>query len=167
MLRLGHVDIALIFRHADTPLEEEEEEEEGLRLTHLLDDPLYLISDQPHQRLQDHCDSAWVGGCERCRAATVTACDAPASHHASPTPATTRLSPSRWWPPEWVSPYSTDSPCMHTGRRASTPHRSPTTPARSTPPHTATRQTHPPPASTTYETSPSSGSANRTFRNDS
>jgi DNA-binding transcriptional LysR family regulator len=70
MLRAGHVDIALIFRHADTPLEQE-----GFRLTHLLDDPLYLVSDQPDQRLEDHRDSAWVGGCERCRAATITACD--------------------------------------------------------------------------------------------
>jgi DNA-binding transcriptional LysR family regulator len=70
MLRSGHVDIALIFRHTDTPLEEG-----GIRLTHLLDDPLYLVSDQPHQRLEDHRDSAWVGGCERCRAATVTACE--------------------------------------------------------------------------------------------
>ena len=51
------------------------DEEEGFRLTHLLDDPLYLISDQPDQRLEDHRDSAWVGGCERCRAATITACE--------------------------------------------------------------------------------------------
>jgi DNA-binding transcriptional LysR family regulator len=71
MLRSGHVDIALIFRNADTP----PDEQEGFRLTHLLDDPLYLISDQPHQRLEDHRDSAWVGGCERCRAATITACE--------------------------------------------------------------------------------------------
>lgn len=71
MLRSGHVDIALIFRQGDTPPEEEE-----FRLTHLLDDPLYLVSDQPHQRLEDHRDSAWVGGCERCRAATITACEA-------------------------------------------------------------------------------------------
>jgi DNA-binding transcriptional LysR family regulator len=70
MLRAGHVDIALIFRHADTPLEED-----GIRLTHLLDDPLYLISDRPHPRLEDHRDSAWVGGCERCRAATIAACE--------------------------------------------------------------------------------------------
>jgi DNA-binding transcriptional LysR family regulator len=70
MLRSGHVDIALIFRDADAPLGEE-----GLRLTHLLDDPLYLVSDQPDQRLEDHRDSAWVGGCERCLAATVRACE--------------------------------------------------------------------------------------------
>src|SRR6266487_1526599 len=70
MLRSGHVDIALIFRDADTPLEEE-----GFRLTHLLDDPLYLVTNRSHQRLEDHRDSAWVGGCERCRAATITACE--------------------------------------------------------------------------------------------
>ncbi len=70
MLRSGHVDIALIFRHDETPLEED-----GIRLTHLLDDPLYLLSGQPDQRLEDHRDSAWVGGCERCRAATITACE--------------------------------------------------------------------------------------------
>ncbi|WP_419999896.1 LysR family transcriptional regulator [Streptomyces boninensis] len=70
MLRSGHVDIALIFRHTETPLEEE-----GFRLTHLMDDSLHLVSDQPRQRLEQHRDSAWVGGCERCRAATITACE--------------------------------------------------------------------------------------------
>jgi DNA-binding transcriptional LysR family regulator len=72
MLRSGEVDIALIFRDADTP---PKEEEEGFRLTHLLDDPLYLVSDRPEQRVEDHRDSAWVGGCDRCRAATITACE--------------------------------------------------------------------------------------------
>lgn len=70
LLRAGQVDLALIFRHADSPLEED-----GIRLTHLLDDPIYLVSDRPDQRLEDHRDSAWVGGCERCRAATVAACE--------------------------------------------------------------------------------------------
>jgi molybdate transport repressor ModE-like protein len=70
MLRAGQVDVALIFRHADTP----PDEADGFRLTHLLDDPLYFVSDRPDQRLEDHRDSAWVGGCERCRAATITAC---------------------------------------------------------------------------------------------
>ena len=69
MLRSGHVDIAVIFRDTDTSFEDD-----GVRLTHLLDDPLYFVSDQPHQRLEDHRDSAWVGGCDRCRAATINAC---------------------------------------------------------------------------------------------
>ncbi|MBE1485867.1 LysR family transcriptional regulator [Plantactinospora soyae] len=71
MLRAGDVDIALIFRNADTP----PDEADGFRLTHLLDDPLYLVSDRPDQRLEDHRNSAWVGGCDRCRAATITACE--------------------------------------------------------------------------------------------
>jgi DNA-binding transcriptional LysR family regulator len=70
MLRAGHVDVALVFRHAETA-----DEEEGFRLTHLLDDPLYLLSQEPDQRLEDHRDTAWVGGCERCRAAMITLCE--------------------------------------------------------------------------------------------
>ena len=70
MLRAGQADIALIFRHPDTP-----QEDEGFRLTHLLDDPLHLLSREPDQSLGDHRDSLWVGGCERCRATLVTACE--------------------------------------------------------------------------------------------
>jgi DNA-binding transcriptional LysR family regulator len=70
MLRAGNVDVALVFRHADTP-----DEEEGFRLTYLRDDPLYLITQKPDQRPEDHRDSAWVGGCERCRATMIAACE--------------------------------------------------------------------------------------------
>ena len=70
MLRAGQVDVALIFRHPDTP-----HEGEGFRLTHLLDDPLYLLSLEPDQRLADHRASQWVGGCERCRATLIAACE--------------------------------------------------------------------------------------------
>ncbi len=70
LLRAGQVDVALIFRHADDPVEDE-----GFRLLHLLDDPVYLVSRRPDERIEDHRDSAWVGGCERCRAATVAACE--------------------------------------------------------------------------------------------
>ncbi len=70
MLRAGQVDIALIFRHADTPVEDQ-----GFRLKHLHEDPLYLISNQPDQHLDDHRETPWVGGCVRCRAATVALCE--------------------------------------------------------------------------------------------
>ena len=70
MLRAGQVDVGLIFRHPDTP-----HEDEGFRLTHLLDDPLHLISRAPDERLADHRDSLWVGGCERCRATLIAACE--------------------------------------------------------------------------------------------
>lgn len=71
LLRSGRVDVALIFRHDDT----RPDEADGFRLVHLLDDPLYLLSDRPGQRVEDHHDSAWVGGCERCRAATIAVCE--------------------------------------------------------------------------------------------
>jgi molybdate transport repressor ModE-like protein len=69
LLRDGHVDVALIFRHPDTP-----GEDEGFRLTHLLDDPLYLLSRKRDQTLEQHRDSPWVGGCERCRATLISMC---------------------------------------------------------------------------------------------
>ncbi|MQM26230.1 LysR family transcriptional regulator [Glycomyces albidus] len=70
LLRSGRADIALIFRDAGAPLEAED-----FRLVHLLDDRLYLLSDRPGQRIEDHRDSAWIGGCERCRQATVAVCE--------------------------------------------------------------------------------------------
>ncbi|PRY59740.1 LysR family transcriptional regulator [Glycomyces artemisiae] len=70
LLRSGRADIALVFRDEDTP-----PEAEGFRFVHLLDDRLYFLADRPGQRLEDHRDSAWIGGCERCRAATVAACE--------------------------------------------------------------------------------------------
>jgi DNA-binding transcriptional LysR family regulator len=42
MLRTGKIDIALIFRYGDT-----EPEPDDIRLRHLLDDPLYLLSTEP------------------------------------------------------------------------------------------------------------------------
>jgi DNA-binding transcriptional LysR family regulator len=69
-LRAGEIDIALIFQHADAPLEQEE----GFRLVHLTDDPIYLISRRPDDSLADHRDTAWIGGCERCRSELTAVC---------------------------------------------------------------------------------------------
>lgn len=70
LLRDGKVDVAVIFRGPDTPLERE-----GFRLVHLLDDPVYLLTRMPGQQLDDHRDSPWIGGCERCRATLVSLCE--------------------------------------------------------------------------------------------
>jgi DNA-binding transcriptional LysR family regulator len=68
MLRHGDIDVALVFRHTDAPAEE------GLRLVHIGDDPIYLISRQPDDALANHRDSAWIGGCDRCQAELTAVC---------------------------------------------------------------------------------------------
>jgi DNA-binding transcriptional LysR family regulator len=69
MLRHGEIDVALVFRYADAPAEDE-----GFRLVHIGDDPIYLISRRPDDSLANHRHSAWIGGCERCQAELVTVC---------------------------------------------------------------------------------------------
>ena len=68
-LRQGEVDVALIYRHADDPVEDE-----GFRLVHVVDDPIYLVSRQPDDSIANHRRSAWIGGCERCRDELLTLC---------------------------------------------------------------------------------------------
>jgi len=69
MLRHGEIDVALVFRHADAPVEDE-----GFRLVHIGDDPIYLISQRPDDTLANHRHSAWIGGCDRCQQELVTVC---------------------------------------------------------------------------------------------
>jgi DNA-binding transcriptional LysR family regulator len=68
-LRHGEVDVALIYRHADDLAEEE-----GFRLVHVADDPIYLVSQRPDDTLANHRHSAWIGGCERCREELIAVC---------------------------------------------------------------------------------------------
>jgi len=62
MLRRSEIDVALIFRYADAPAEED-----GFRLVYLRDDPIYLISQRLDDDIANHRDSLWIGGCERCQ----------------------------------------------------------------------------------------------------
>jgi DNA-binding transcriptional LysR family regulator len=68
-LRAGHVEVALIFRYDDTA-----PEDDGVRLVHLLDDPLYLLTAGGATTLAEHRDTPWIGGCERCRTHLVEMC---------------------------------------------------------------------------------------------
>jgi DNA-binding transcriptional LysR family regulator len=68
-LRAGHVDVAVIFRYDDTI-----PEEDGVRLTHLLDDPLYLLTTVGGTTLTAHARTPWIAGCERCRTHLVEMC---------------------------------------------------------------------------------------------
>lgn len=68
-LRHGEIDVALIFRYADAPVEEED-----FRLVHIGDDPIYLVSRRPDDSIANHRHSAWIGGCERCQAELAIVC---------------------------------------------------------------------------------------------
>ena len=69
MLRAGEVDAAIVFRYDET-----EPDPEGVRLTHLRDDPTYLLTSDRRRRVVQHRDERWVAGCERCRAHLVEVC---------------------------------------------------------------------------------------------
>src|SRR3954452_22219893 len=56
-LRAGHVEVAVIFRYDDTV-----PEDDGVRLTHLLDDPLYLLTNGGGTALADHAGTPWIAG---------------------------------------------------------------------------------------------------------
>jgi DNA-binding transcriptional LysR family regulator len=69
LLRHGDIDVALVFRHADAPLDEE-----GIRLVHIGDDAIYLLSQRPDDSVANHRHSPWIGGCDRCQSELTTVC---------------------------------------------------------------------------------------------
>lgn len=69
-LRAGHVDVAVIFRYDDTA-----PEDDSVRLIHLLDDPLFLLTTGGGTTLTTHKDTPWIAGCERCRSHLVEMCE--------------------------------------------------------------------------------------------
>src|SRR3954462_12693174 len=69
LLRTGEIEVALIFRYDDT-----EPEPPGVRLHHLLDDPLYLLSKRSEPTLDALRDASWIAGCERCRSHLLAVC---------------------------------------------------------------------------------------------
>jgi molybdate transport repressor ModE-like protein len=71
LLRAGRVDVALIFRY-----DEFEPEPDAVRLHHLLDDPVYLVSQDPAATLGQLRDATWIAGCERCSLHLLALCAA-------------------------------------------------------------------------------------------
>src|SRR5215213_7675731 len=69
LLRAGRVDVAIIFRYEET-----EPEPDGVRLHHLLDDPVYLLSTRRISKLSTLRDATWIAGCERCRSHLLSLC---------------------------------------------------------------------------------------------
>ncbi|MCO1658030.1 LysR family transcriptional regulator [Pseudonocardia humida] len=71
LLRAGRIDVAIIFRY-----DEAEPEPGDVRLHHLLDDPLYLLSTRPVSTLAALRDATWIAGCHRCRRQLLALCAA-------------------------------------------------------------------------------------------
>jgi DNA-binding transcriptional LysR family regulator len=74
LLRTGQIEVAIIFRYDET-----EAEPVGVRLHHLLDDPLYLLSasggrKRGGRKLAALRDATWIAGCERCRSHLLSLC---------------------------------------------------------------------------------------------
>jgi DNA-binding transcriptional LysR family regulator len=69
LLRTGEIEIAIIFRY-----DESEPEPAGVRLHHLLDDPVYILSTRHERSLSDLRDTTWIAGCERCRSHLLSIC---------------------------------------------------------------------------------------------
>ncbi len=69
LLRAGKIDVAVIFRYDET-----EPEPDGVRLHHLLDDPIYLLSTRRGRTLAALRDETWIAGCDRCRSHLLTLC---------------------------------------------------------------------------------------------
>lgn len=70
LLRTGKVDVAIVFRYDETG-----PEPRGVRLHHLVDDPLYLLANGP-ATIADQRDSTWIAGCDRCRSHLIALCAA-------------------------------------------------------------------------------------------
>src|SRR5919108_509906 len=69
LLRAGRIEVAVIFRYDET-----EPEPDGVRLHHLLDDPVYLLSRRRERKLAALRDATWIAGCERCRSHLLSLC---------------------------------------------------------------------------------------------
>ncbi|WP_028067868.1 LysR family transcriptional regulator [Solirubrobacter soli] len=70
LLRTGKIEVAIIFRYDET-----EPELNGVRLHHLLDDPVYVLSTRPEDpELGSLRDATWIAGCDRCRSHLLSIC---------------------------------------------------------------------------------------------
>jgi DNA-binding transcriptional LysR family regulator len=69
LLRAGKVEVAIIFRYDET-----EPEPAGVRLQHLLDDPVYVLSTRSEPGLDGLRDATWIAGCERCSSHLISLC---------------------------------------------------------------------------------------------
>jgi len=69
LLRTGKIEVAIIFRYEET-----EAEPSGVRLHHLLDDPVYVLSKGRRRKLSALREETWIAGCPRCRSHLLSVC---------------------------------------------------------------------------------------------
>lgn len=69
-LRDGDIDVAIVFGYDDATADD------SIRYSHLIDDPMYLLSLRAAETFADHRDSDWIAGCDLCRGEVVQACRA-------------------------------------------------------------------------------------------
>jgi DNA-binding transcriptional LysR family regulator len=69
LLRTGKVEVAVIFRYDETG-----PEPPGVRIHHLLDDPVYVLSRRREPSLSGLREATWIAGCERCRSHLLSMC---------------------------------------------------------------------------------------------
>ncbi|WIY06568.1 LysR substrate-binding domain-containing protein [Amycolatopsis mongoliensis] len=89
LLRTGKIDVAIIFRYDDT-----EPEPPDVRLHHLLDDPLYLLSTLR--------DATWIAAATGAASTCCRCAPRRGSNPGSATPPTTWSSCRRWSSPGWA-----------------------------------------------------------------
>ena len=142
LLRTGKIDVAIIFRYDET-----EPEPKDVRLHHLFDDPLYLVSARPGHTLTTLRDATWIAGCDRCRSHLLSMC------------AVAGFDPKIGYSSDDMVVMQalvaaglgvatqTGCPCAPTASRASSPPNCPAPSATSTPRPTASRPIRPPPPS--------------------
>ena len=70
----------MIFRYDET-----EPEPPGVRLHHLLDDPMYVLSTRRQRGLSTLRDATWIAGCERCSSHCCRCAPTPGSNRTSST----------------------------------------------------------------------------------
>jgi DNA-binding transcriptional LysR family regulator len=69
LLRTGRIEVAIGFRYDET-----EAEPAGVRVHHLLDDPVYLLSTRAGDTPAGLRDATWIAGCQRCRSHLLAVC---------------------------------------------------------------------------------------------
>ncbi len=69
LLRAGKIDVAVIFRYDDT-----EPDPDDVRLHHLLDDQMYLLSNRSEGALGTLSERTFIAGCVRCRSHLLAMC---------------------------------------------------------------------------------------------